>query len=165
MKRFFHFSHKTARNMSRQAVLNLYLAGVVWAAVVMVLGLVLLGYSVEAPWVVVLLAAVAAVAERATVRLSSNLEESISLLPTLFAAVQFGPLEAMIVAAGSMLWDLRPAQDHEAPYKKWAVYTSSRSLIAAVTGLVAGVLYSVRRRWSGKYRHGNIRRRNCRAVA
>lgn len=71
----------------------------------MVLSLVLFGYSVEAPWVVVLLAAVAAVAERATVRLSSNLEESISLLPTLFAAVQFGPLEAMIVAAGSMLWD------------------------------------------------------------
>ena len=69
----------------------------------MVLGLVLFGYSVEAPWVVVMLAAVDWVAERATVRLSSNLEESISLLPTLFAAVQFGPLEAMIVAAGSML--------------------------------------------------------------
>lgn len=129
--------------MSRQAVLNLYLAGVVWAAVVMVLGLVLLGYSVEAPWVVVLLAAVAAVAERATVRLSSNLEESISLLPTLFAAVQFGPLEAMIVAAGSMLWDLCPGPNQEEPYKKWAVYTSSRSLIAAVTALVAGTLYAV----------------------
>ena len=78
--------------MSRQAVLNLYFAGVVWAAGVMALGLVLFGYSVEAPWVVALLAAVAALAERATVRLSSNLEESISLLPTLFAAVQFGPL-------------------------------------------------------------------------
>ena len=47
------------------------------------------------------------------------------------------------MAAGSMLWDLRPAQDHQAPYKKWAIYTSSRSLIAAITALVAGVLYSL----------------------
>jgi putative nucleotidyltransferase with HDIG domain len=75
--------------------------------------------------------------------LSSNLEESISLLPTLFAAVQFGPLEAMIVAAGSMLWDLRPAQEEQEPYKKWAVYTSSRSLNAAATSLAAGALYSL----------------------
>jgi putative nucleotidyltransferase with HDIG domain len=130
-------------SFSRTNILNLYLAGVVWAAVAMALGLVLFGYSVHVPWVVALLAAVAAMAERATVRLSSNLEESISLLPTLFAAVQFGPLEAMIVAAGSMLWDLRPAPDQEAPYKKWAVYTSSRSLIAAITALVAGWLYTV----------------------
>ena len=131
-------------NFSRDSALNLYLAGIVWAAGVMALSLVLFGYSVEAPWVVALLAAVAALAERATVRLSSNLEESISLLPTLFAAVQFGPLEAMIVAAGSMLWDLRPTQDQQEPYKKWAIYTSSRSLIAAITALVAGLLYASR---------------------
>jgi putative nucleotidyltransferase with HDIG domain len=123
--------------------LSLYLAGVVAAALSMTFALLTLGYTVEAPWIVALLTAVAAVAERATVRLSSNLEESISLLPTLFAAVQFGPLEAMIVAAGSMLWDLRPEQDEQEPYKKWAVYTSSRSLIAAVTSLVAGALYAI----------------------
>jgi putative nucleotidyltransferase with HDIG domain len=123
--------------------MSLYVGAVVTAAIAMVLTLVAMGYGVEAPWVVALLTAVAAVAERATVRLSSNLEESISLLPTLFAAVQFGPLEAMIVAAGSMLWDLRPAQTEEEPYKKWAVYTSSRSLIAALTSLAAGTFYSL----------------------
>jgi putative nucleotidyltransferase with HDIG domain len=119
------------------------LIGIVASAISTALVLLWLGYSVEAPWVVAMLTAVAAVAERATVRLSSNLEESISLLPTLFAAVQFGPLEAMIVAAGSMLWDLRPAQEEQEPYKKWAVYTSSRSLNAAATSLAAGALYSL----------------------
>lgn len=123
--------------------LGLYLGGIVALALSTTFALIAFGYSVEAPWVVALLTAVAAVAERATVRLSSNLEESISLLPTLFAAVQFGPLEAMIVAAGSMLWDLRPGQEEQEPYKKWAVYTSSRSLIAAVTSLSAGALYSL----------------------
>lgn len=122
--------------------LSLYLAGVVASALSMAFVLVALGYVVEAPWIVALLTGVAAVAERGTVRLSSNLEESISLLPTLFAAVQFGPLEAMIVAAGSMLWDLRADQDEEEPYKKWAVYTASRSLFAAITSLVAGALYA-----------------------
>ncbi len=93
-------------------------------------------------------------------RLSSNLEESISLLPTLFAAVQFGPLEAMIVAAGSMLWDLRPAHDQEEPYKKWAVYTSSRSLIACGHRSLLASLYHGRRRSPG-HRYGHIRRRIC----
>lgn len=125
---------------SPDTVLAAYVAGVVTWALGTAGALVLAGYGVEAPWVVALLAAVAAVAERATVRLSANLEESISLLLTLFAAVQFGPLEAMIVAAGSMLLDLRPASSNEEPYKKWAVYTSSRSAIAAITALVAAPL-------------------------
>lgn len=127
---------------SAELRLNAYVTLVVFAAVATVTTFVLRGYSVEAPWVVVMLALVAAVAERATVRLSSNLEESISILPTLFAAVQFGPLEAMIVAAASMLWDLRLDSDQEEPLKKWAVYTSSRSLIAAITAMVAALLYS-----------------------
>src|SRR5688572_19721808 len=103
------------------------------SAVATALYLVATGESVESPLAVLLLAAFAAVAERATVRLTSNLEESISLLPTLFAAVVFGPLAAMIVAAGSMIGDLKPDSNAHEPYKKWAVYTSSRALIAAAT--------------------------------
>ena len=57
----------------------------------------------RSPWVVLGLAATAALAERGRVRLTRYLEESISLLPTLFAAVVFGPLAAMVVAAASML--------------------------------------------------------------
>jgi putative nucleotidyltransferase with HDIG domain len=83
-------------------------------------------------WVVLTLALVAALAERGRVRLSSDLEVSISLVPTLFAAVLFGPLAAMVVAAASFLPELRT------PYLRWMSYTSSRSLTAAATGLVAG---------------------------
>jgi putative nucleotidyltransferase with HDIG domain len=83
------------------------------------------------PYVIALLAIVAAVAERSRVELSSNLSESISLVPTLFAAVVFGPLASMAVAAASFLPELR------APYLKWASYTASRALTAACTGAVA----------------------------
>ena len=65
--------------------------------------LLALGYDVRSPWVVGGLAATAALAERGRVRLTRYLEESISLLPTLFAAIVFGPLAAMVVAAASML--------------------------------------------------------------
>ena len=40
-------------------------------------------------------------------RLNRYLEESISLLPTLFAAIVFGPLAAMVVAAASMIGAFR----------------------------------------------------------
>src|SRR5439155_825487 len=51
--------------------------------------------------------------------------------PTLFAAVVFGPLAAMVVAAASMLGAFG------SPYLKWATYTSARSLTGAATGLAA----------------------------
>lgn len=86
----------------------------------------------EDPIAVAALAILGAVAERSRVRLSSILELSISLLPTLFAAVTFGPLEAMIVGAASMVGDFRR------PYLRWAVYTLSGSLTGAATALVAG---------------------------
>ena len=84
-------------------------------------------------WVIALLAAVAAIAERGSVQMSStmDLEESISLLPTLFAAVLLGPLAALLVAAASMLGDFR------APYLRSVIYTASRALIGGATGLLA----------------------------
>jgi putative nucleotidyltransferase with HDIG domain len=84
-------------------------------------------------WVVLLLAIVAAIAERGSVQMSStmDLEESISLLPTLFAAVLLGPLAGLIVASASMLGDFRK------PYLRSIVYTASRGLIGGITGLIA----------------------------
>jgi putative nucleotidyltransferase with HDIG domain len=93
--------------------------------------LVVNGWSLGSPWVVLGLAVIAAIAERGRVRLTRYLEESISLLPTLFAAVVFGPLAAMVVAAASMLGAFG------SPYLKWATYTSARSLTGAATGLAA----------------------------
>ena len=83
-------------------------------------------------WVVLLLAMVAAIAERGGVQMSTSmdLEESISLLPTLFAAVLLGPLAGLVVAAASMLGDFRR------PYLRSVVYTASRAIIGGATGLV-----------------------------
>jgi putative nucleotidyltransferase with HDIG domain len=108
--------------------LNLYLAALAGAAAAVAGGLIATGYSLGNPWVVGGLAFVAAVAERSTVRLSKTLEDSVALLPTIFAAVLFGPLAGLIVAAASMLGDFRP------PYLKWGIYTSSRALTGAVAG-------------------------------
>jgi HD-GYP domain-containing protein (c-di-GMP phosphodiesterase class II) len=84
------------------------------------------------PYVIALLAVVAAIAERSRVQMSSNLSESIVLVPILFAAVLFGPLPAMVVAFASILPELRR------PYLRWSSYTASRMITAAFTGLVAG---------------------------
>src|SRR5438270_4887655 len=59
------------------------------------------GYTVSNPAVVGALAVFAAVAERGRVQLNDRLQTSITMLPMLLAAVLFGPLAAMIVAAAS----------------------------------------------------------------
>ena len=81
----------------------------------------------------VALAMVAAIAERGSVQMSTtmDLEESISLLPTLFAAVLLGPLAGFIVGGASMLGDFRP------PYLRSLIYTASRAIGGGITGLVA----------------------------
>ncbi|HEY7006196.1 MAG TPA: HD domain-containing protein, partial [Sphingomicrobium sp.] len=101
------------------------------AAAVLAAGVATTGRGIGDPKIVVALATIAVVAEVRSVKLTSNLEESISLLPTLFSAVLFGPLAAMVVAAASMIPDFRR------PYMKWATYTASRSVTGALTGLAA----------------------------
>ncbi len=90
-------------------------------------------------WIVGTLALVAAFAERSTVRIGRDTEQSISLVPTLFAAVLFGPLAAIAVAAGSMLGEFTryEAWRYEQPLLRLAIYTSSRIVTGAVAGVVA----------------------------
>jgi putative nucleotidyltransferase with HDIG domain len=109
----------------------LWAASLAVAAVVLAVALALAGWSLPNPLIIAGLGAVAAIAERGRVRINRHLEESISLLPTLFAAVVFGPLAAMVVAAASMLGAFG------SPYLKWATYTSARSITGALTGLAA----------------------------
>lgn len=94
-------------------------------------GLVAAGHDLGSPWVVVGLATLAALSERGSVRFSSAIEQSVSLLPALFAAVLFGPLAAMCVAAASVAGDFRR------PYVRWAVYTATRALAGGITGFIA----------------------------
>ena len=76
---------------------------------------------------------------------------SIALLPTLFAAVLFGPLAAGLVNASSMLGDpeLFARSDPErAPRLKLASYASSRFITGAAAGLVAQAASRTSRRRS-----------------
>jgi putative nucleotidyltransferase with HDIG domain len=121
----------------RTLAIPAYLVILVAVAGATVFLLVDAGYRVQSPWAVGVLCAIAAFAERGRVRLNSTTELSISLLPMLFAAVAFGPLEAMIVGAASMLGGFR------APYMKWAVFTSSEAITGAGTALAAGLAASL----------------------
>jgi putative nucleotidyltransferase with HDIG domain len=78
-----------------------------------------------------LLAIAAAISERQRVSLSSETQASISAIPILFAAVLFGPLAAMVVAALSNLGAFGK------PHMKWAVYTFSRSITGGLSGFIA----------------------------
>jgi putative nucleotidyltransferase with HDIG domain len=104
--------------------------------------LILLGTNpgLHDPWTIVALAVTNALAERGGVQVSRRTEMSIALLPTLFAAVLFGPLAAAIVNAASMLGDpelFAPRDRARAPRLKWATYSSMRFITGAVAGLVA----------------------------
>ena len=139
-----------ARGVSRhpQRRTLVYVTALILGAVATAVALVVAGYTLEAPVTVAVLAVAAAVAERISVRfvvakrgLTSTEEQSLHLLPTLFAAVLFGPLAAAIVGAASMLGDpeLIARRDRDrAPRLKWATYTSTRFMTGAAMGLAAG---------------------------
>jgi HD domain len=104
------------------------------------------GYTLESPVTVLVLAAVAVVAERVDVHLTRNLELSISGLPRLLAAVLFGPLAAATVGGMSMLGDAEltsRGNADRAPRLKWATYTCTRFINGALVGLAAQATMAV----------------------
>lgn len=118
----------------------LYVVGLMLTGGLTGTALIAAGYGLEAPLTVAALTVVAAIAERSGVQVARMTEQSISVLPTLFAAVLFGPLAAAVVGGGSMLGDpeLFARRDADrAPRLKWATYTSTRFIGGAATGLAA----------------------------
>lgn len=111
------------------------------AAVALCAWLLLDGYTLGgAPWTIAALVLVNAVAERSAVWITRTTQLSISLLPTLFAAVLFGPLAAGLVNAASMLGDpelFARSDPDRAPRLKLASYASSKFITGAAAGLVA----------------------------
>jgi hypothetical protein len=121
--------------------------GLTVSAAMLCVGLLLAGYNLGgAPWAIVALVVVNAVAERSGVWITRTTQMSIALLPTLFAAVLFGPLAAGLVNAASMLGDpelFTHSDPDRAPRLKWASYTSSRFITGAAAGLIAQNLVDV----------------------
>ena len=96
----------------------------------LVAGILLTGIRFEGPlWQLAILAAVALVAERQPVRITPNTEITVSVLPMLFAAVVYGPLDAIAVGTVGLLADFR------APYVRWLIWTSTRALAGGLAGL------------------------------
>jgi putative nucleotidyltransferase with HDIG domain len=106
----------------------LSLAGI---AAVLALALVLADYPFGDLWAVAALSGTALLAERGKIRLNQAATASISLFPTLIAAVLFGPLAAMVVSTVSLVGDFAR------PYVRWLTYASSRAIGAALAGLFA----------------------------
>lgn len=110
------------------------------------------GARIGNAWAVLGLALVAGLAERGRVRLGENIEASISLIPTVFAAAAFGPLAAMAVAIASFVGEFpllitgarRTAVfERGAPYLKWGIYTCLRAISGGVAGGAAWTAQAV----------------------
>jgi hypothetical protein len=108
--------------VNREPLLALYAVSLGVVALLIATSLMVSGERLTPEWPLAALALLSAIAEHRRVRLSANLELSTSLLPTLFAAVVFGPLAAMLVGGASMAVDFRGNR------MKWAIYTLSESI-------------------------------------
>jgi putative nucleotidyltransferase with HDIG domain len=111
---------------------GLTLAGIAFG---MACGLLIAGVRLEGPlWQLAILAAVALVAERQPVRITPNTEITFAVLPMLFAAVVYGPLDAMAVGALGLLVDFRP------PHVRWLIWTAMRTLAGGLAGIAVMTL-------------------------
>jgi putative nucleotidyltransferase with HDIG domain len=118
------------RSASSSRALATYGLALAAASLLLVAGLVAAGQQFEGPvWQLVILAAVAVVAERQPVRIAPNMEITFALLPMLFAAVVYGPLDAMAIGAVGLLVDFRP------PHIRWLIWTCTRVLAGGLAGL------------------------------
>ena len=120
------------KEASENRRLAAYAIGLAVAAGILAAACALFYSGVSAPvWVLALLAGVALLAERQPVRITRNVEITVAVLPMLFAAVVYGPVDAMVVGAVGVMADFR------APYLRWLVWTAMRSLAGGFAGLAA----------------------------
>lgn len=129
-----HLQHRAVRG---EVALVGYAIVLLMAAAGTAIALGASGHRFENIWVILVLALAAAAAERETVSITSSIEVSVGLLPTLFAAVVFGPLAAMFISAASMLGDVRLRPSAPLPHLRWVIYTCARGLTGAAAGLIA----------------------------
>jgi hypothetical protein len=82
-------------------------------------------------WAILALGALAAFVERQPVRLTPNLEITVSFLPLVFAAVTLGPLSAMAIVVLGLAMDCR------APRVRWLIWVCMRALAVGLAGAAA----------------------------
>ena len=124
---------------SRTFAMSLAWASCLWGAAVATLLLLATDWASVPSWPeLLMLALIAGIAERQSVRLQmqggTTLDMSVAFLPFVFTAVAFGPLAAFLVGGLANLTDFRR------PYLRWAVYTPVRALTGAAAGLAAAAV-------------------------
>jgi putative nucleotidyltransferase with HDIG domain len=115
----------------RQMTLFAYAGLLALTATALVVAMVMTGMELGSPYPVAILAVVALLAERQSIRLTPSVEVSIASIIFVFAAVAFGPLAAVVVGAAGMFAVLGR------PLLRWAIWTASRTIVAALVGLTA----------------------------
>jgi putative nucleotidyltransferase with HDIG domain len=126
------------RSTASGRALATYALSLTGLSLLLVAALVAAGQRLEGPvWQLAILAAVAVVAERQPVRIAPNMEITFALLPMLFAAVVYGPLDAMAIGAVGLLVDFRP------PHIRWLIWTCTRVLAGGLAGLSVVILMPV----------------------
>jgi putative nucleotidyltransferase with HDIG domain len=115
----------------RRALLVGYAGLLALAAGALVAAMLFAGMALGSPYAIVVLAVVALLAERQSIRLTPSVEVSVASITFIFAAVAFGPLAAVLVGAAGMLAVLGR------PLLRWGIWTASRTIVAALVGLTA----------------------------
>ena len=118
----------------RPRPIEVFAAALGGAAVVLAVGLAAAGETVPSPAGVLLLGTFSLLAERRSVRIGSNAQVTVSVLPIVFAAVVFGPLSAMAVGAIGILADFR------APYVRWVTWTFWKAISSGLAGIAAALV-------------------------
>src|SRR5438034_4979062 len=118
----------------RRRLLYAWIGTLLAGAGAMCISLAATGHGLTNPWPVFVLSVVAVAAERECIRLGPNLEVSVAPLAYVFAAVVFGPLAGIVVAAAGLLADL-PRRDTDQPVLRWATWTAIRVIVAGSAGL------------------------------
>jgi putative nucleotidyltransferase with HDIG domain len=115
----------------RQMTLFAYAGLLALTATGLVVAMAMTGMELGSPYPIAILAVVALLAERQSIRLTPSVEVSIASITFVFAAVAFGPLAAVVVGAAGMFAVLGR------PLLRWAIWTASRTIVAALVGLTA----------------------------
>lgn len=121
-----------AAQFSRVTAEQVYAAGLAIAALLLAGAVANAGWTINGSFAALaLLGALALWAERQPVQITKNLAATGSVLPTLFAAAAYGPLDAMLVAAVGLAWEA-----NQGPSSRWVVWTSHRAIGAGIAGLI-----------------------------
>jgi putative nucleotidyltransferase with HDIG domain len=135
------FLQTSTPRLRRETALAAWICFLVVGAAGLVCGLLAAGYRVHHVLPVALLAVLAVGAERESIRLSSEIEVSITSIVFVFAAVVFGPLAGIAVGAAGLLADL-PRKDVAQPVLRWLTWTAARAMVAGCAGLAAVAVLS-----------------------